>query len=407
MEPIWNSNENVIKRIFPKFNKEYSIPKSSLGYDARINSLRNCIDSINPEVWKKVRWTINNYDFVVEDPFINRAFYKYWEIVNTFSLLENDYQTILCLAEAPGGFIQGTNYYFTQLIKKHRKKEVNEDGFLVIPKQRRLPKIISMSLNKSNPLYSSYNLPSYNTAVIKNNVTILYGKDNTGDMCNPDNLEYMKMILGSHIESHRESCKVDFITSDGGFDEGNDFNNKEQLHYSLFFTEITYAFCFLKRGGNFIIKFFDTFTHTSLDLLWLLASSFKHFSIYKPYTSRPTNSEKYIICKNFLGASDELVDDMKNFMKVLYNLKSNSNSDYLSNSNYLSFQLFDSIPELFKGTIYMINKTILDGQCLFLQKAINLSTNNDFIYNFDKIKDKTIKERSENFKNWKKKLGLP
>jgi 23S rRNA U2552 (ribose-2'-O)-methylase RlmE/FtsJ len=392
MEPIWNSSENVIKRIFPKFNQEYAIPKTSLGYDSRINSLRDCIDSINPEVWKKVRWTINNYDFVVEDPFINRAFYKYWEIVKTFRLLENDYQTILCLAEAPGGFIQGTNYYFGQLIKKNRKKEVNEDGFMVIQKQRKLPKIISMSLNKSNPLYSSYNLPSYNTAVIKSNVTILYGKDNTGDMCNPENLEYMKEVV---------SEKVDFITSDGGFDEGNDFNNKEQLHYTLFFTEITYAFCFLKPGGNFIIKFFDTFTNTSLDLLWLLASSFKHFSIYKPYTSRPTNSEKYIICKNFLGANDQLLDDMKNFMKVLYNLKSSSDSDYRS------FQLFDSIPELFKGTIFMINKTILDGQCLFLQKAINLSTNNDFIYNFDKIKDKTVKERSENFKNWKKKLGLP
>ena len=44
----------------------------------------NKIDKIHTDIWKKVRWYINEYDFLVKDPIINRAFYKYWEIINVF-----------------------------------------------------------------------------------------------------------------------------------------------------------------------------------------------------------------------------------------------------------------------------------------------------------------------------------
>lgn len=395
MEPIWKTKEYKEISIHPLFDTKWSIPKSELGYNSRINSLRNCIDTINPDIWKKVRWSINNYDFVVEEPIINRAFYKYWEIINTFNLLNTDFKKILCLAEAPGGFIQGTNCYYTKKIKETRgKKEIGEDGFIKKAKPIVLPQITSMSLNKSHPLYKAYNLPSYNIGITKGNVKILYGNDNTGDICNPKNFKLLKDLF--------DEDKLDFITADGGFDEGNDYNNKEQLHYPLFLVEITYALHLLKRNGNFLIKFFDTFTETSLDLLWLLASSFKEFSIYKPYTSRPTNSEKYIICKGFLGVTNSLLENLEKFLEKLYIAKSENASD----TAYLSFRLFSDsdIPKLFIGTICKVNEAILDGQCHFLQRAINLSTNNDFMFNFDKIKDITVKERNQKFKEWKEKF---
>jgi 23S rRNA U2552 (ribose-2'-O)-methylase RlmE/FtsJ len=399
MEPIWKTKEYKEISISPIFDTKWSIPKSDLGYNLRINSLRNCIDTINPDIWKKVRWSINNYDFVVEEPIINRAFYKYWEIVHTFNLLEKHSISpkVLCLAEAPGGFIQGTNYYYTKKIKEMRgKKEIGEDGFIKRVKAINLPQITSMSLNKSHPLYKAYNLPSYNIGITKHNVKILYGEDDTGDICNPKNFKLLKeMFTGS-------AGKTDFITADGGFDEGNDFNNKEQLHYPLFLVEITYALHLLNRDGNFLIKFFDTFTETSLDLLWLLASSFKEFSIYKPYTSRPTNSEKYIICKGYLGVTDSVLQTLENLLEKLYTLKTGSGDK----GSYLSFRLFsdNDIPVLFRGTICKVNEAILEGQCHFLQRAINLSTNSDFIFNFDKIKDSTIRERNHKFREWKEKF---
>ena len=77
------------------------------GYNEELNMLRNKIDNINYETWKTVRWIINDYDFVVKSPIINRAFYKYWEIVNNFYLKNFDSYNdlVIKLEEDKGGFI--------------------------------------------------------------------------------------------------------------------------------------------------------------------------------------------------------------------------------------------------------------------------------------------------------------
>ena len=62
------------------------LPNEIYGYDKKLNIYRDKIDKINCENWKKVRWYINEYDFQVKDPIINRAFYKYWEIINEFEI---------------------------------------------------------------------------------------------------------------------------------------------------------------------------------------------------------------------------------------------------------------------------------------------------------------------------------
>lgn len=54
-----------------------------------------------------------------------------------------------------------------------------------------------------------------------------------------------------------------------------------------------------KKGGNFIIKFFDIFTLASVDMLYILSCFYTNIAITKPCTSRTANSEKYIVCENF------------------------------------------------------------------------------------------------------------
>ena len=65
-----------------KMDNNPESPQELYGYNEKLNICRNNIDNINGENWKKVRWYINEYDFQVKDPIINRAFYKYWEIIN-------------------------------------------------------------------------------------------------------------------------------------------------------------------------------------------------------------------------------------------------------------------------------------------------------------------------------------
>jgi 23S rRNA U2552 (ribose-2'-O)-methylase RlmE/FtsJ len=369
-------------------------PCESFGYDYRLNKFRNYIDNVKSEDWKKVRWYINKYDFLVKDPIINRAFYKYWEIINEFEIFETykDTDIILHCAEAPGGFIQGSNIYLQidtwDKLQKPEHITKDKDGFMTVinrkkKKNKKDYKIYTISLNKDLPQYKTYNLPSYNKNVINKYVCVTYGKDNTGDINNWENLDYIKYLSNNLFF---------LITADGGFDEGTDFNNKEQLHYGLILSEIYGAIRLQQKDGHFILKVFDVFTQTSVHLLYLLSLCYKEVIIYKPKTSRPTNSEKYVVCKYFQLAEINREKILKNLLYLSNQLRNNK-------SKYISFSLFSCIPTSFLQQIFDMNKSLLNKQCNALEQAVQLC-NPTFIQKYDDILESSIENRKTIFKNW-------
>jgi len=393
-------------------NREYNIniqikeneipeePNEKYGYNPSINIYRNQIDKIKNEDWKKVRWLINEYDFLVKDPIINRAFYKYWEIINEFDIFENYdlNDIILHCAEAPGGFIQGTNIYL-QIERNNvyengnNKKEIDDDGFTLVKKKTKKKekyKIYSISLNKDLPQYKPYNLPCYNKNILNKKVCITYGKDNTGDINKWDNINYIYNLSKE---------KFFLITADGGFDEGTDFNNKEQLHYFLILSEIYSALKLQKETGHFILKVFDVFTHTSINLLYLLSIMYKEMYMYKPKTSRPTNSEKYIICKNFILCEEDKKVLLNN-IEILYKKIKNTNS------KYISFEIFKEIPNSFIEKINEMNINLLNKQCNSINYALSLCTDKQFLENYEKSLDLSIENRKKIFKEWEETYNL-
>lgn len=67
------------------------------------------------------------------------------------------------------------------------------------------------------------------------------------------------------------------------------------------------------KGGNFICKLFDIFTPFSVGLIYLLRTCFQEISIHKPNTSRPANSERYVICKG-RNSESEIENVLSYFM---------------------------------------------------------------------------------------------
>ena len=55
----------------------------------------------------------------------------------------------------------------------------------------------------------------------------------------------------------------------------------------------------LAIGGNFILKAFTLFEHPTVGALYLMGCLFEQVHVYKPATSKPGNSETYIIGKHF------------------------------------------------------------------------------------------------------------
>lgn len=361
------------------------------GYKTELNDLRNQIDDINHETWKTVRWIINDYDFLVKTPIINRAFYKYWEIVNRFNLcnIDKTEDAVIHLAEAPGGFIQVSQ----KLFKTKRKKTIviDEEGYRTIAKDSKDNdvNIFSMSLNKDIEDYKKYNLPSYNKSIISKNVLVSYGIDNTGNIINIENIEYLNKLV-------KESNKrVNMITADGGFDEGNDFNNKEQLHYSLILHEILAMLILSDESTNFVLKMYDTYTKTSVDMLYLLHKIFEHVDVCKPLTSRPTNSEKYIICQNLKLPEQKKSIVINQLKKLSECIKDKKDGTYY-------FSLFDSLPENFINYIININSNILENQCKNLKNALYYSnlSKEDLKKYLDVNKNLLKIKKEKAFKDW-------
>lgn len=200
------------------------------------------------------------------------------------------------LAEGPGGFIEAL---------VHCRNNPNDT-------------YVGMTiLNNTN----DNDIPGWKKSklFLKNNpnVFIEEGEDGTGDILKLENFVYCKNKYGS---------SMDLITADGGFDFSIDFNNQEINVVKLLFAQIAFALCMQKKNGSFILKIFDVFMYHTIDLLYLLSSFYEKVYITKPQTSRYANSEKYIVCKNFLFNSN--AEFYPYIYNCFYNMTNNQNYVY-------------------------------------------------------------------------------
>ncbi len=68
---------------------------------------------------------------------------------------------------------------------------------------------------------------------------------------------------------------------------------------SLHYCEMVTALGVLATGGSFILKAFTLFEHPTVCALYLMGALFGEVHVYKPATSKPGNSETYIVGKGF------------------------------------------------------------------------------------------------------------
>jgi len=200
---------------------------------------------------------------------ISRAFFKLLEIYNLFNILDYDRPiNTFHLAEGPGGFIEAT------LFLRNNKKD-NYYGMTLIDKNNSVP-----GWKKSKKFLEKFP-----------NISLEGGSDNTGDLFNEENFKYCSQKYGNSL---------DIITGDGGIDFSNDYNDQENLAARLITTQIFYALSMQKIGGTFVLKMFDIFNKCSVDAIYLLSLYYEKVYIVKPYTSRYANSEKYVVCLNYI-----------------------------------------------------------------------------------------------------------
>lgn len=119
-----------------------------------------------------------------------------------------------------------------------------------------------------------------------------YGPNDDGDVFNPVNIERFTDYVMKQTE-----LGVHVMMADGGFSVENQENIQEILSKRLYLCQILMALNVVRTGGHFVVKLFDLFTPFSVGLIYLVYKCFKKICICKPNTSRPANSERYLVCK--------------------------------------------------------------------------------------------------------------
>ena len=323
----------------------------------QLNKTKSLIDDY-PKEWEFIKKQIHDHEYVYTSSYykrniskiapISRSYFKFKEINKEYNLFSDDKNKIVCLAEAPGGFIQSIIHS--------------------IPYDT-IDKINGITLLSEN----NYKIPRWNHILKKyGKIKYLNGIQDNGDLYD------FKNVLSLIKEIGKDT--VDLVTGDGGFDYSSDYSNQEKNSLKLIYSEIFVALNIQKKGGSFICKFFDIFMKETLILLYILKESYNNVYIYKPKMSRYSNSEKYIICLGYKGYNKEIINNL------CYSFENNK-IDMMISSQFLK-------------DIIEINQLYCNQQINHIQKGIQLIKEK-------KIMNKPTEEQINIAIKWCKRYNLP
>lgn len=321
-----------------------------------VSNEKEKIDKLeNSENWDKMKKIGNPYELIYttynkkrkNDSIsqyvpISRSYFKMWEMFYNFDLFKyfNMYDDLVFshLAEGPGGFMEASYNYKYLITNKNNDNDVYY-GITLKPINDFIP-----DWNKIKKIF-----------INKPNVKIEYG-----------NLYFIDDIM-NYIYKFKNK-KAILVTADGGFDYSSNFNGQEINSCQIIYSECVVALNILELNGCFICKVFDLFSFTMIQILYIVTCCFEKVHIYKPETSRPANSEKYLVCmyyKNNLSDKykKNLLDIIKKWQDT--NIKEDE-SIILKNIK---------IDNLFIQKLNDYNKQYMETQIFYLNNTINLSQN--------------------------------
>ena len=296
----------------------------------KLLTLKCKIDTCPSKQWEEFKKLLNPYELIYTsskkrnnickiNP-VSRSYFKLHEMINVYSLLEDEINCA-CLAEGPGGFINCLN---------NPKYNI-----------QRVYGITLISDDKS--------IPYWNQGILNNKMNIIInGKNNNGDLYDYENIVEFIKTVGEN--------KCHLVTADGGFDYSKNYNLQENDSYRLIFCEIYLSLNIQKTNGNFIIKIFDLFNYKTQQLIYFLYNHYQHIEIYKPLTSRLSNSEKYIICLGYKGCPKNDLDIFKKNFENYDKLWIDVPKSFLDNLNNYNELYVSSQIQKIEEILDMINK---------------------------------------------------
>jgi hypothetical protein len=178
--------------------------------------------------------------------------------------------------------------------------------------------ISDVTQDKENPgavlgdqygLYKNYSQGSLDDV---NHFLMDPANDLNGDITD---INYLTHINNYFLESDQ---KVNLYTSDYGVDvaEKKMYNEQEFVHAKGQLAQVLCGFLVMDEGSDFVCKIFTFFNPFTISLLAIISECFENAFICKPASSKPDNSEIYIIGKKYkVKAGESMVELMTIFLE--------------------------------------------------------------------------------------------
>lgn len=291
-------NINIIEELIKEkeiviVSPNQSLPLFSLGFHQFIERTRESLNITQKlETKNDFYYVVNTFETSIsnyDDNIINLSqiyfnfnknkpnilstdFYKMWEINFIFDIISNKKLSYTSLGNNSNSFLQSIIYFREKMLN------INIDN----------DKIFNITDNKEKDIEPE---------TIKH-FTGLY---NINNFTNKELKKSKKIKTSKNLKTNKKYANL--IISNG-------INNiKEQEYYKYIINEIITILSLIEIDGHCILKLVDTFTISTIKLIWLLSDFFEESYIYKPLFSRPSDSEKFLICKKFkYNNNDDLID---------------------------------------------------------------------------------------------------
>ncbi|XP_012690972.2 cap-specific mRNA (nucleoside-2'-O-)-methyltransferase 2 [Clupea harengus] len=253
-----------------------------------LNTVKNQLSDKDLETWHQHTCSTNRAGTVTAHlrttanaELCTQAWAKFYEVLGTFDLLpaealQRGELLSVHLCEAPGAFISALNHFL---------------------KSSGMPCDWSWTASTLNPYYEA----NGRTHTIADDRLLartlpwwFFGSDNTGDIMRQEHLLELQALV-----RRGGAGGVHLVTADGSFDCQEDPGEQEAAVAPLQLCEAVCALMILAPGGCLVLKMFTLLEHSSVSLLYLLACSFRTVRVFKPATSKPGNSELYLVCVGF------------------------------------------------------------------------------------------------------------
>ena len=349
--PITLNMQIDIKSIFDsdadiKLTNNIDYPKCSHGFHHYIHSLKKDLEVLKQfENKKKVYLVTNQFEIEIDKydksisletlkylnikdkvpKIISLDFYKLWEILFMFDLFDLSSSLKSGHLSEDGSMLQSIIHF-----REKYSKDAKSDKYYSIKQD------LSLKVNELNKDFLNY---------------------------------YDKKITSSTTDNIKD--KLDLITAGSAFTYSNDNENTiEQEYYSLLFENIVKAVKLQKKGGSFICKFFETYTEVSAKFISILVSLYDKVFFIKPMTSKPSESEKFVVCVGFKLSS---VTDVLKKLEKMYDT-------YNKNNKMKICDIFNSYEVNKKLKIRLIKLNLLTSNNLFkaVGQIVNFINSQDY-----------------------------